>query len=82
MQRVLAKAREQVASSAISSAPRARKRKPKSSPLVRAQVATTIDEGRKTIAGEAKTARTALDAESAVLGKAIATRVLGREVST
>ena len=50
--------------------------------LVRAQAASTIDEGRKTIAGEAKTARTGLDTEASALGKAIATRVLGREVST
>lgn len=49
---------------------------------VRAQAATTIDEGRKAIATDAKTARDALAAESATLGQTIASRVLGREVST
>ena len=50
--------------------------------LVRAQTATTVEEGRKNIAEEAKTARTALETEANVLGSAIASRVLGREVST
>jgi len=49
---------------------------------VRAQAAATIDEGRKALAGDAKTARAALETESTVLGSTIASRVLGREVST
>ncbi|MBX3232896.1 MAG: H(+)-transporting ATPase [Labilithrix sp.] len=48
---------------------------------VRAQTAATLEQGRKAIADEAKTARAALEAESAALGGAIASRVLGREVS-
>lgn len=50
--------------------------------LVRAQATTTIEDGRKNIANEGKTARGALEAEASQLGKAIASRVLGREVST
>src|SRR4051812_40823678 len=50
--------------------------------LVRAQTAATLEEGRKSIANEAKAARSALDTEATVLGQAIAGRVLGREVST
>jgi F-type H+-transporting ATPase subunit b len=50
--------------------------------LVRAQTAATIEDGRKSIANEATAARSALDTEANVLGQAIASRVLGREVST
>lgn len=49
---------------------------------VRSQTTATVEGGRQAIADEAKAARTALDAEVNVLGKAIASRVLGREVST
>lgn len=50
--------------------------------LVRSQTAATVEEGRKGIAEDAKTARAALETEANVLGSAIASRVLGREVST
>jgi F-type H+-transporting ATPase subunit b len=50
--------------------------------LVRAQTTATIEDGRKAIASEAKAARESLGAEAKVLGQAIASRVLGREVST
>jgi F-type H+-transporting ATPase subunit b len=50
--------------------------------LVRSQTTATVESGRKAIAEEAKAARAALDAEANVLGSAIASRVLGREVST
>lgn len=49
---------------------------------VRSQTTATVEGGRQAIADEAKAARMALDAEVNVLGKAIASRVLGREVST
>ena len=50
--------------------------------LVRSQTTATVENGREAIAEEAKTARTALETEANVLGSAIASRVLGREVST
>ncbi len=49
---------------------------------VRATTASTVEQGRAAIATEAKAARTELTAEAAVLGRAMASRVLGREVST
>jgi len=49
---------------------------------VRAQTATTIEQGRVGIGEEAKAARTKLAAESGALAAAIASRVLGREVSS
>jgi len=49
---------------------------------VRATVAKTIEEGRAAIAGEARTARTDLGKEVDVLGRAIASRALGREVAS
>ena len=50
--------------------------------LVRSQTTATVENGRKSIADEAKTARAALEADANALGAAIASRVLGREVST
>lgn len=47
---------------------------------VRAVTAATIEQGRASLASEAKSARTALESEAAVLGRTIAGRVLGREV--
>lgn len=49
---------------------------------VREATAGTVEQGRAAIAGEAKGARSQLSAEAATLGRAIASRVLGREVST
>jgi F-type H+-transporting ATPase subunit b len=49
--------------------------------LVRGQTTATVENGRKAIAEEATTARTALETEANALGAAIASRVLGREVS-
>lgn len=48
---------------------------------VRAVTASTVEQGRAAIAAEAKAAREALSAETAVLGRSIAARVLGREVT-
>ncbi len=48
---------------------------------VRALTATTIEQGRATIASDAKTTRADLEAQTHALGRQIAARVLGREVS-
>jgi len=48
----------------------------------RATTAATVEQGRTAIAGEARSARQVLAQEAATLGRAIASRVLGREVST
>jgi F-type H+-transporting ATPase subunit b len=47
---------------------------------VRAQTAATVEEGRTAIDEEAKQARSQLANEAGVLARAIASRVLGREV--
>jgi F-type H+-transporting ATPase subunit b len=49
---------------------------------VRATTAATLEQGRASIAAETREARTKLTTEATVLGRAIATRVLGREVSS
>lgn len=48
---------------------------------VRAQTAATLEQGRAVIAGEEKEARAKLQQEAVSLGRAIASRVLGREVT-
>ena len=48
---------------------------------VRQVVATTIEQGRAVLATDAKKTREDLAAEAAILGRGIASRVLGREVS-
>ena len=48
---------------------------------VRATTASTIEQGRAATANEAKAARTQLSAEANTIARAIAARVLGREVS-
>jgi F-type H+-transporting ATPase subunit b len=49
---------------------------------VRAQTASTLEEGRAATAREASAARKQLEVESTQLARAIAGRVLGREVSS
>lgn len=49
---------------------------------VRASTAQTLEQGRAAIAAEAKLAREKLNADVAVLGREMAARVLGREVSS
>lgn len=49
--------------------------------IVRGEVGQTLASGRAVNTEEANKAKTALDAEIHVLGKAIASKVLGREVS-
>jgi F-type H+-transporting ATPase subunit b len=48
---------------------------------VRAQSASTMEQGRSALSKEADTARQQLKTEAQSLGRAIASRVLGREVS-
>jgi len=49
---------------------------------VRAQTASTVEQGRAAIAQEAKNARMKLKVDAAGLGRELASKVLGREVST
>jgi F-type H+-transporting ATPase subunit b len=49
---------------------------------VRAQTAATLDQGRGALAQETATARSGLDRDAAALGRDIASRVLGREVTS
>jgi F-type H+-transporting ATPase subunit b len=78
---ILAKARE--AGSAERDVLRAdgTKREAELMARVRAQTSTTIEQGRAAIASEARNARAALGQEAHVLARAIAARILGREVS-
>lgn len=78
---ILAKARE--AGNAEREALRAEAAKKEAETLARARasVAATVEQGRASIANEAKTARAALAGEATVLGRTIASRVLGRELT-
>ena len=78
---ILAKARE--AGSAERDALRAEgaRKEAETMARVRESVAATIEQGRASLANEARTARTDLATEANLLGKTIASRVLGREVS-
>ena len=78
---VLAKARE--AGSAERDALRAEgvRKEAETMAGVRSLVASTIEQGRSSLANEAKNARTDLANEAQLLGRTIAGRVLGREVS-
>ena len=78
---ILAKARE--AGSAERDALRADGAKREAEMMARARehVASTIEQGRSAIANEAKVARADLAREANPLARAIAARVLGREVS-
>lgn len=49
---------------------------------VRAQTASTLEEGRAVMANEAATARAQLQRDATGLGREIASRVLGREVTS
>jgi F-type H+-transporting ATPase subunit b len=79
---VLAKARE--AGNAESATIRGEGTKRETALLadVRAQVAATLEEGRGGIASAKRDARARLGADAQTLGRQIATRVLGREVSS
>jgi F-type H+-transporting ATPase subunit b len=49
---------------------------------VRAQTTATLEQGRAALAQETQAARSGLDREAAALGRDIASRVLGREVTS
>jgi len=78
---VLAKARE--AGSAERDALRAEgvRKEAETMARVRSLVASTIEQGRASLANEAKSARSDLADDAGALGRTIAARVLGREVS-
>ena len=81
-EKVIAKAREEGGAERDQLRAQGQKKEAEILARVRAQTASTVDEGRKAIAGDAKAARTALETESNVLGRSIASRVLGREVTS
>ena len=78
---ILAKARE--AGGAERDAIRAESTKKEAEMMatVRDAVAKTIEEGRTALASDTKATRTKLASEATLLGRGIASRVLGREVS-
>ena len=78
---LLAKAREAGAAERDRLRGDAQKKEAEQLARVRAQVATTVEQGRAAIASEAKNARHQLNIEAGALGRAIAARLLGREVS-
>lgn len=78
---ILGKAREAGASEREALRADAAKREAELMARVRASVATTVEQGRAAIADEAKTARGALVGEASTLGRSIASRVLGRELT-
>ena len=78
---ILAKAREAGAVERDALRAAGTKKEAETMARVRATAASTIEQGRASIASEAKTARTQLALEANTLARAIAARVLGREVS-
>lgn len=78
---ILAKAREAGAAERDQLRAEGMRREAELMARVRGATASTVEQGRAAIASEAKTARHELDAETVSLGRAIASRVLGREVS-
>jgi F-type H+-transporting ATPase subunit b len=79
---ILAKAREAGAAERDQHRAQGAKKEAELMAQVRTQTASTLEQGRATILNEAKQARTALQVEAAALGRAIASRALGREVSS
>jgi F-type H+-transporting ATPase subunit b len=79
---ILAKAREEGAAERDSIRAEGTRKEAEMMARVRATIAQTIEQGRATTASEAKTARAALGNEAQALGRAIATRIVGREVSS
>ncbi|MBX3201450.1 MAG: H(+)-transporting ATPase [Labilithrix sp.] len=78
---VLAKAREAGAAERDALRADGAKKEAEIMARVRSLAATTIEQGRTTLASEAKRTRAELTTEAATLGRAIASQVLGREVS-
>jgi F-type H+-transporting ATPase subunit b len=81
-ERILEKARAQGAQERDALRAEAVKRETELMATVRAQTAATLEQGRGEISKEAAAARRQLQQEAAMLGRAIAARVLGREVSS
>ena len=79
---ILAKAREAGSAERDQLRAQGSKKEAELSAQVRASTAATLEQGRAAIANEASIARTQLGAEAAQLGRAIASRVLGREVAS
>ncbi len=78
---VLAKAREAGAAERDALRAEGARKEAEIMARVRSLAATTIEQGRTTLASEAKRTRAELTTEAATLGRAIASQVLGREVS-
>jgi F-type H+-transporting ATPase subunit b len=79
---ILAKAREAGSAEREQLRTQGAKKEAEVTAQVRSQTAATLEQGRAAIANEAKEARAKLQIESAELGRAIASRVLGREVAS
>lgn len=79
---ILAKAREAGAAERDKIRAEGLKREAEKMAKVRAQTAATVEQGRAAIAAEAQKARAALAEEAVELGRVIAGRVLGREVTS
>src|SRR5688500_15789510 len=78
---ILAKAREAGSAERDQLRGQGTKKEAEITAQVRSETATTLEQGRAAIANEAKDARAKLQIEAAGLGRAIASRVLGREVA-
>jgi len=79
---ILAKAREAGAAERDQHRAQGAKKEAELMAQVRAQTAATLEQGRAAIANEAKEARSKLQVEVGSLGRAMASRVLGREVAS
>lgn len=79
---ILAKAREAGSAERDQLRAQGSKKEAELSAQVRSQTATTLDQGRTAIAAEASAARAQLQTEAVQLGRAMASRVLGREVTS
>lgn len=79
---ILAKAREAGAAERDAIRAESTKKEAEMMAAVRNAVATTIEQGRTALANDTKSTRAKLATEASVLGRGIASRVLGREVSS
>lgn len=79
---ILAKAREAGSAEREQLRAQGSKKEAELTAQVRSQTAATLEQGRAAIANETKEARAKLQAEAGELGRAIASRVLGREVTS
>lgn len=79
---ILAKAREAGSAERDQLRAQGAKKEAEVSAQVRSQTAATVEQGRAVLANETKDARAKLQVEAAELGRTIASRVLGREVTS